>query len=45
MLSAETLTVQTGLEAGAVGAALALLETKGFVSRQADGSYGPGGSN
>jgi DNA processing protein len=43
MLSPENLTAQTGLEAGAVGAALALLETKGFVARRADGSYGPGG--
>jgi DNA processing protein len=32
---------KTGLAAGAVGAALALLEAKGFVAGRADGSYGP----
>jgi DNA processing protein len=44
-LSADELSAQTGLAPGAVGAALALLETKGFLSRRADGSYGAGGAD
>ena len=40
-MSPAALAAETGLAAGAVGAAVALLEEKGFVSRRADGSYGP----
>jgi len=40
-MSAAELTAQTGLAAGAVGAALSLLEEKGFVARRADGNFGP----
>jgi len=38
------LVAQTGLAAAAVHAALALLESRGYIARLADGSYGAGGS-
>jgi DNA processing protein len=44
-LSPGELSAQTGITAGAVGAALALLEGKGFVAKGADGSYGAGGAD
>jgi DNA processing protein len=39
------LTAQTGLSERAVSAALALLETRGYIARRADGSYRAGGAD
>jgi DNA processing protein len=39
------LIAQTGLSAGAVDAALLNLESRGYVSRRADGSFGAGGGD
>ncbi|HEY4989432.1 MAG TPA: DNA-processing protein DprA [Opitutaceae bacterium] len=44
-LSPRDLAAQTGIAAGAVGAALMLLEGKGFVARAEDGSYGAGSAD
>jgi DNA processing protein len=44
ILTPAELAHQTGLAPGAVGAALALLEAKGFVAGRRDGSYGPVGA-
>ncbi len=42
-MSPDDVAGKTGLAPGAVVAALALLETKGFIARRGDGSYGTGG--
>jgi DNA processing protein len=43
ILSLQALMEHTGLAAGAISAALALLATKGFVEKPEDGSYGAAG--